>query len=75
MPAAAKEGNISNIRFLLSVPRINPTLGSIGYDAATELNRNNSPIFLAIYNGKIEAAKEMIQNATIRNEFEDTINV
>ena len=73
--SAAQYGFIDNIRFLLGLPSIDPTLGNMGFGRIPEFKRNNSPIFVAIYNGKIEAAKYMIQNEIIRNEFEDTIKV
>ena len=59
----------------MNIPRIDPTLGYLKFIRASGVKRNISPIFLAIYNGKIEPAKQMVQNDLIRNEFEDTINV
>jgi len=69
---AAYSGNIENVKYLLSLPTINPISGGKTY--LTGNNRDNtSPIFLAIYNGKIDTAREMLKNEAVKLEFEDTI--
>ena len=67
---AAGQANIENVKYLMTIPDMNPTFGG-GFS----WERNISPIFNAVYSGNTAIVTEMLKNEKVTKEFEDTIKV
>ena len=71
---SAKSGYIKNIQAVLKFPNFDPTDGG-KVSSWSRINKYPSPVFVAIYNGKLESTQELLKDERVLKEYEECIKV